>query len=657
MNRSCIFKLSAVAGLILASFGASANTSLYKIVPINTSLGNESYGSAIDSKGNIAGDTRDGTDGIPFRDEAPFGMDNTFTYLDWYDLESYCYRQLGYNSCENWSERQWHGINGAGGLEREREAFYQGYTANAHGFDNSGQKLMQNPTSDYKPGGSSSLVADSNNVVVNAFSVDDDIIGLTSSGYYELGNSQYGLAYRERGFVGDVILPPPTTFNGKAVSDIVTKMGRTMAFDSFKYPADDTGETFIVGSASVTPFDYRDSSKDYDGRDVGRCFSNDVAIDDPGASPNCQNFAFSTKGFVWNKSGTSGVSVAVWNTDGHGNDTESNRSEKSYMSSIRGAIVPNHELIASEGSTDSAPIYPDARDYEGQPILVGYNTRRDSNNLLMQAAVFRPIDKDSLDLTQDNQWQSTYISGAEVEHGDHYIYSNSRATDINNNLLVIGESKRSGYYPENGAAASRIFVADANADTPKATYLSETSESIFFVGSGGIAASVNNYNEIVGTIDAETAREYNGKQRRHRGFINPYDFTGTHAHRRALFENKAWWLDDLTNDENVSGTNNHYRIIAASDINDKGEIAATALYCASGYDNTGHNAYCGGGTDIEKVVAVKLEPTVDLDDPDATVTIIPRSVEQEAISRQAGSLGPWSLLLLALAGVRRKYKR
>ncbi|MFA0067633.1 DUF3466 family protein [Vibrio breoganii] len=645
MNCSRIFKLSAVATLVMASYSASANLYNVELVTVPANLGLESYGSAIDETGNVAGDTRNGTDGLPFRDEAPFGLDNNFIYQDFDDIESYCYRQLGYNSCENWANREWFGINDAGGLRREREAYYEGYTANANGFDGTGQQLFVtepsvNDAEPYRPGNGTYVVG-SNNVIVNKYSVDGAVMGTTSSGFYDFGN--YGLAYRERGFVGDTILPPATTFAGEPVSDIVTQMGRTMAFDSFSY----AGATYIVGSASVAPFDYGDSDKDYNGRDVGKCFSNGQSIADPAAEDYCQNFAFSTKGFVWSSNGSTGVSVAPWSTS----LTGATRDQKSYMSSVRGAVVPDSTLIPNEDGSVA-----DQTAYEGKPVLVGYNTLRDDNNLLMQAAVFYP--NDTLDLTQDDQWTFKFISRAVVEDDGDYIYANTRATDINNNLMVIGESKRSGFYPENGAAANRIFVADASEETPSATYLSETGESIFFSGSGGEAKAVNNYNEIVGTIDAETAREYNGKQRRHRGFINPYDFdVGTHATRRTLFQNRAWWLDDLTNDDDASGNNNQFRVIAASDINDKGEIAATALYCAGGYDNTGHNAYCGGGTGTEAVVAVKLVPTVDLNASDATATITPRSVEQESVERQGGSMAPWMLGLLGLIGLRRRLNK
>ncbi|WP_083188922.1 DUF3466 family protein [Vibrio breoganii] len=660
MNCSRIFKLSAVATLVMASYSASANLYNVELVTVPANLGLESYGSAIDETGNVAGDTRNGTDGLPFRDEAPFGLDNNFIYQDFDDIESYCYRQLGYNSCENWATREWQGINNAGGLRREREAYYDSnYVANANGWSatlesdtlGGAVQLMTEPNSDYKPG-QGTFVEGSNNVVINKYSVDGEVMGTTSSGYYDFGN--YGLAYRERGFVDKTILPPATNFTyvdksgttiTEPVSDIVTQMGRTMAFDSFSYG----GVSYIVGSASVTPFDYGDSDKDYNGRDVGKCFSGDQPIADPAAQDYCQNFAFSTKGFIWSSDGSTGVSVAPWFNPPNGD--KGTRDQKSYMSSVRGAVVPDSTLIPNEDESVADPT-----DYEGKPVLVGYNTLRDDNNLLMQAAIFYP--NDGLDLTQDDQWTSKFISRAVVEDDGDYIYANTRATDINNNLMVIGESKRSGFYPENGAAANRIFVADASEETPSATYLSETGESIFFTGSGGEAKAVNNYNEIVGIIDAETAREYNGKQRRHRGFIDPYDFdVGTHDTRRALFQNRAWWLDDLTNDDDASGNNNQFRIIAASDINDKGEIAATALYCAGGYDNTGHNAYCGGGTGTEAVVAVKLVPTVDLNASDATATITPRSVEQEAVERQGGSMAPWMLGLLGLIGLRRRLNK
>ena len=188
---------------------------------------------------------------------------------------------------------------------------------------------------------------------------------------------------------------------------------------------------------------------------------------------------------------------------------------------------------------------------------VGYNTENGNGDLQdMNASVFV---SDSLDLTSAT-WTTKQVSGAEVKSGssnDDARYSNSVATDINDNLFAVGYAKRNGYVPENGSAGNKIFVV-TDAANPTATFLSG---GIFFSGSSGEAKAVNNYNEFVGQIDAETTREVDGSERRHRGFIYPYQANGTDASRIALFQSKAWWLDDLTNDGDASGENNKFRII------------------------------------------------------------------------------------------------
>ncbi|CAK2393853.1 putative secreted protein [Vibrio crassostreae] len=289
---------------------------------------------------------------------------------------------------------------------------------------------------------------------------------------------------------------------------------------------------------------------------------------------------------------------------------------------------------------------------------VGYNTVDGSGDLQdMNASVF--ISK-SLDLADSaNTWTTKSIEGAKVNSNSSnaYKYSNSVATDINKNLFVIGNSKRNGRVPENGSAGSKMFVVtDASVATPTATYLTG---GIFFAGSSGEARAVNNFNEIVGQVDAETTREVDGSERRHRGFIYPYQATGTDPSRIDLFQNKAWWLDDLTNDGNVSGENNKFRIIDATDINDAGVISATAIKCTVGgttqpYDTTSHNSYCGGASSkaVEEVVAVKLVPIAGATKAD----IQTRSADSEKVDRQGGSLGWLTLTVLGLLGFRRKFK-
>ncbi|MEZ9041189.1 MULTISPECIES: DUF3466 family protein [unclassified Vibrio] len=287
---------------------------------------------------------------------------------------------------------------------------------------------------------------------------------------------------------------------------------------------------------------------------------------------------------------------------------------------------------------------------------VGYNTADGNGDLQdMNASVFV---SDSLDLTSAT-WTTTQISGAEVKSGssnDDARYSNSVATDINQNLFAVGYSKRNGYVPESGSAGNKIFVV-TDAKNPTATYLSG---GIFFGGSSGEAKAVNNFNEFVGQIDAETTREVDGSERRHRGFIYPYNVSSsTEARRVDIFNGQAWWLDDLTNDGIVSGENNKFRIIDATDINDAGVISATAIKCTVGgttqpYDTTSHNSYCGGAASnaVEEVVAVKLVPIAGATKDD----IQTRSADTEKVDRQGGSLGWLTLTVLGLLGFRRKFK-
>ncbi|MFS1892591.1 DUF3466 family protein [Vibrio lentus] len=291
----------------------------------------------------------------------------------------------------------------------------------------------------------------------------------------------------------------------------------------------------------------------------------------------------------------------------------------------------------------------------GKLYGVGFDTVNGNGDLQdMNASVFV---SDSLDISGAN-WTTKIISGAEVKSGssnDDARYSNSVATDINENLFAVGYAKRNGYVPESGSAGNKIFVV-TDAKNPTATYLSG---GIFFGGASGEAKAVNNFNEFVGQIDAETTREVDGSERRHRGFIYPYQATGTDASRIALFESKAWWLDDLTNDGNASGENNKFRIIDASGINDAGVISATAIKCTVGgttqpYDTTSHNSYCGGAASnaVEEVVAVKLIPIAGASKAD----IQTRSADSEKVDRQGGSLDWLGLTVLGLLGFRRKFK-
>ncbi|WP_462054344.1 DUF3466 family protein, partial [Vibrio cholerae] len=279
----------------------------------------------------------------------------------------------------------------------------------------------------------------------------------------------------------------------------------------------------------------------------------------------------------------------------------------------------------------------------GKLYAVGYSSY-DTDNHYMQASVFE-LDNTS-NFSNAASWTTKAVSGAESRIGGDYIHSNSVVTDVNKNLVALGSAKRAGSRPENGAAGNRLFVIeDVSASTPTANFLTG---GIFFTGAGGKAGAINSYNEIVGQVDANDTRENDGKPRRKRGFIYPYSANGSDPSRMAIFANKAWLLDDLTNDNTATGNNNQFRIIDATDINDAGVISATALKCSGGYDTTAHNSLCSNRE--ETVVAVKLVPIVNA----TSANIQQRSTEEQASERKGGSFGLGLLMVLGVLGFRRK---
>jgi hypothetical protein len=359
-----------------------------------------------------------------------------------------------------------------------------------------------------------------------------------------------------------------------------------------------TDGAYVVGSSSTHVF-----ATDYSG-----C----TELDN---SQRCQNAQFASKATIWTAAGAF-VEELPW---GSGVTNEFNNI--SAQASARGIFISGTNVY-----------------------LPGFNTYVDSDNRLMEATVFIGDTNDP----STSAWTSKRIENARVSNGSDYIHSNSVANDINKNLLVIGSAKRAGHFRINGTANNRLFVADASQSTISASFLSG---GIFFSNAGGEMGGVNNFNEIVGQIDVENNREFDGKQRRKRGFIYPYNTTGTDPTRRAIFQNKSWILDDLTNGGASSIANNKFRIYNATDINDGGVISATAFYCSVGYDSTAHDAYCGGGSVNEQIVAVKLVPKSDANSGDISA----RGYVNRTVERQGAGIGMFGLGLLAFLGFRRKF--
>ncbi|WP_114967634.1 DUF3466 family protein [Vibrio cholerae] len=562
------FKRSILASAVLLAT-QTANAALYQVMEVTPSTG-QSYGSAwgvaiqpstgTDSCFNnstvgsvncqnfaLAGETRiekastgKAVDGLSYRDEVAFGIDNAFVYVqERNDFERYCYSELLYSTCNTWADPHWN---------RWQAEINNTQVANSIAFIGTGT--------------TGAPIDESQNVIVNSLTSNATPIGI---------NVKTGDVTTYRRNANAIQARLPSTISAPNVADALY----TRAWK--------TDGDYTVGSVSKS-------------------------------SPNNEGTYFYSKPAIWKNDGSATVELN-WPTG-----TEPNRNNRLAQGSMRDVVENGGKLYA-----------------------VGYSSY-DTDNHYMQASVFQ-LD-DTSNFSNAASWTTKAVSGAESRIGGDYIHSNSVVTDVNKNLVALGSAKRAGSRPENGAAGNRLFVIeDVSASTPTANFLTG---GIFFTGAGGKAGAINSYNEIVGQVDANDTRENDGKPRRKRGFIYPYSANGSDPSRMAIFANKAWLLDDLTNDNTATGNNNQFRVIDATDINDAGVISATALKCSGGYDTTAHNSLCSNRE--ETVVAVKLVPIVNA----TSANIQQRSTEEQASERKGGSFGLGLLMVLGVLGFRRK---
>ncbi|MCG3722061.1 DUF3466 family protein [Vibrio cincinnatiensis] len=553
------FKRTLVSAAILASTSASA--ALYKVVEVSPSTTfdyKSSYGVAIQPgmvneplgcfdtntaqcEFLLAGETRlveahagEAVDGLSYREEAPFRLDNRFIYVqDNNDFKNYCSRELGYSICDTWASIRWN----LWSAEIKRST-----TPNSIAF-------IENYIGP--------LLDDSQNIVINSLNKDGDPVGIVS----EPGNVTGYRRNSVQAIVGD------TTIN----EELQTRAWKTDGI-------------YTVGSIAT-------------------------------ANTNSQGDYYTSKGAIW-KNSTDAIQVS-W-----GSGVAAKRDQLLAQGSLRDFVISGSTLYA-----------------------VGFNTFYEKYHYMQASVSLLSIDGDgslSESKTVEVKGATVYSNGG--TSGDKKTHTNSLLTSVNENLIAIGEAKRSS--ADKGAYNNRLFIVpDVSADSPTAAFLSG---GIFFDGAGGKAGAINNYNEMVGQIDADNTREVSGKPRRKRGFIYPYNGIGTDSERRrAIFDNQAWWLDDLTNGGDLSNDNNQYRIIDATDINDAGVIAATAFKCNGGYDSTAHNATC---SNQETTVAVKLIPIAGATSSD----IVQRGTDEQSTERKGAAVGLWALILLGLFGFRRK---
>jgi hypothetical protein len=153
----------------------------------------------------------------------------------------------------------------------------------------------------------------------------------------------------------------------------------------------------------------------------------------------------------------------------------------------------------------------------------------------------------------------------------------STAQDINNDNLVVGYQVKS----INGTNRTKFYVYDMN--------LSEFSfPDDFFLGSSSVALDINNNGLVVGYGDIDASLT----GRRTEGF---------------LYDHKT---QEFSGIQRLVSCDSPYTIVQANSINDKGEIAATALYKGPSKDSRGEIVLDSDGNEIiiDLIKVIKLVP-------------------------------------------------
>ncbi|MEC6797402.1 DUF3466 family protein [Photobacterium sp. S4TG1] len=595
----------------------------------------------------VTGVARRGTEGTPIVDVTPYNQ-NSQDIVNQYELHRYCDDYLGYGTCDVWAENQFFGLKytddnewdgqGLGGLQKKLAAWVYGYHSNSQGLLN-GEAIDSFATDAAKYDGTQksnlgNIIADTTDTLVKGAVGTNFVYGITSSSLFKNGSGM-PRAFEKRGFVNtngqSVQLAPVTTSNA-----LVSNMGQTQANDAV---AMTDGKLLVVGSSSYAPSFFAKDSDGKDREDDDKLPSSQDILNDGSDLLHFDTMKLCTTNVSENiysnwecQFSTFANEAAYWLVDTDGSVTSHAITAGSGDNRDGLAVIDkDNDALSFQASAQAVTL-----DANGNPIVAGYSTTDVRDDFYaIQAAYFTPK---SADLTS---WTRTLIPGLDIKPGDDRDFTYTMANGVNNKSVIVGDAKGNGEKPQ------RAFVYKAGQS--KAQFFDDLAPSIFFKDSNSNAAAVNDNDQVVGWVDIEASR---GKEARHRAFTY---MTNNSVIKNAngevvLAPNKAWMLDDLTNDPNagVGSVANSYRILDATGVNNAGVIAATAYYCQGGYANLSNLAHCNS---TEQRVIVKLVPNAN-----ATANDIQPRVkdEDEPLERSGGSLGILALTALGFIGFRRR---
>jgi uncharacterized membrane protein len=293
-----------------------------------------------------------------------------------------------------------------------------------------------------------------------------------------------------------------------------------------------------------------------------------------------------------------------------------------YLQGIKATISDSGEvqsdplgLLVTPNPEDDRSFFSRALAINNSGVAVGYATGWDNNDVVTPQVNERASASYAVVFKEDSEGNKVVFDLNQQHYGFRNFIDYSIAYDINDNGIAVGYARSQDTFVQ-----KFFYVDTTKPDSEVEVILPED----FFGSSVSIAYAINNQGIIVGQGQTETHNDSPQNPRRTAAFI--YDLSSD--------------TPKIVNVNNLLSCNSPYDIITAKDINDAGQISATAIMQATSYDEKGEQVFDenGNAVMVDVARAVLLNPIAG-EEEDCGDT-------EEKVERQGAGLYFWSLLSL-----------